>query len=68
MVGEPQVFGRPVDQRRHFRAARAIEHFEHRDRRDDAVVIAAADGRIEEIMAAFSKPASAPSSAVRRLM
>ena len=46
-------FGQAGNQRRHFRLPGAVQHFEDRNRRHDAIVIPAADRRIEKVMAAF---------------
>ena len=52
-MGEPQVLRQLRDQLRHLFSPGAIEHFEHGYCRHDAVVITAADRRIEEIMTAL---------------
>ena len=49
--GRAPGLGQPVIQRRQLLAAGAVQHFQHLDAGDDAVVIAMADRRIEEEMA-----------------
>jgi len=61
-------FRQRVLQVRHRLAGRAIKHLADRDRGNQAIVIAAPERLVEEEMAGFFKPASAPSSLVRRFM